>query len=302
MEIRFGKLLAGAAMTVLCAGLAVVPGSGVAYGADTRHCQISNQSDWVGYYEAKDGSSLIIESVSGTNVYVDHVSAGEESGSGGRDVLAFTDEARTEARSVSLGSRAEGGIRYILNRESLTVEGPDESGAHTVTRYVRRNGKYAWLTLPDGVSYWMQGNGSVLKDGVTPDGWYVGSDGCWDPYMGMGPFRSGTYESHGGTEIYVFQMKEDLSLEEWRLSGPTDKRVVGTVSYYSQDASGGQAADRTDMRLINTMEGYVIVDTEGRVAAKLYPVGASGQLMVKKTGADDYESMTRQEKKEGNQL
>lgn len=302
MEIRFGKLLAGAAMTALCAGLAVVPGSGVAYGADTRHCQISNQSDWVGYYEAKDGSSLIIESVSGTNVYVDHVSAGEESSSGGRDVLAFTDEARTEARSVSLGSRAEGGIRYILNRESLTVEGPDESGAHTVTRYVRRNGKYAWLTLPDGVSYWMQGNGSVLKDGVTPDGWYVGSDGCWDPYMGMGPFRSGTYESHGGTEIYVFQMKEDLSLEEWRLSGPTDKRVVGTVSYYSQDASGGQAADRTDMRLINTMEGYVIVDTEGRVAAKLYPVGASGQLMVKKTGADDYESMTRQEKKEGNQL
>ena len=45
MEIRFGKLLAGAAMTALCAGLAVVPGSGVAYGADTRHCQISNQSE-----------------------------------------------------------------------------------------------------------------------------------------------------------------------------------------------------------------------------------------------------------------
>lgn len=294
MEVRFKKIVAGLVASAVCAGISVGSGPVTAYAFSGRQCQISSQADWVGCYKAKDGSSLIIESVSETHVYLDYVASSEEGGGADRDVLAFTNDARTEALSTTSGSRA-GGTRYTLNRESVTVERPDQNGIRNVVRYERQDGKYTWLTLQDGARYWMQGNGLVLKDGVTPDGWYVGSDGCWDPYMGMGPFPSGTYDNSSGSDTYIFRLREDLSLEEWRLSDESDKRVVGMVDYYHTGDSGLEEGHRYDMRLINTMDGYVVVDTEGRIAAYLYPVGTSGQVMVRRPDEKGYESLVRRD-------
>ena len=290
MKIRFKRILACLMASAVCLGTVTVSGPVTAYASSDRQCQISGQSDWVGCYKAKDGSSLIIESVSESNVYLDYVASSEEGGGVDRDVLAFADEARTEAWSTT-SSRKNGGIRYTLNRESVTVERSDENGVRNAVRYDRENGKYTWLTLQDGARYWMQGNGLVLKDGVTPDGWYVGSDGCWDPYMGMGPFQSGTYDNSSGSDTYCFRLREDLSREQWRLTDESDKRVVGMVDYYHTSDSGLEEGHRYDMRLINTMDGYVVVDTEGRIAAYLYPVGSSGQIMVRKPDAEGYESL-----------
>ena len=85
-------------------------------------------------------------------------------------------------------------------------------------------------------------------------------------------------------------MDESLTMEDWRLKNERDKRVVGLVDYYYQDGSGAEAS-RTEMRLINTMEGYVVVDTAGQIAAYLYPVGDSGQLMLQQAGEDGFKSL-----------
>lgn len=287
METKFRRITAYLAAVTASAGLAVLSTPATVYASKGIQCQIANVSDWVGYYEAKDGSCLIIESVSETSLYVDYTDSIEAGGEEGQTVLTFTDEARTQAESTQSGESA----RYTLNRESVTVERPDQNGVHSVTRYARKTGKYAWLRLQDGVCYWMQGNGAVLKDGVTPDGWYVGSDGCWDPYMGMGPFQSGTYTNQDGTEVYGFYLNEDMSMEEWRLEDASDKRLVGRVEY-SHISASGEEESRSDMRLINTMEGYVVVDTEGRMVADLYPVGDTGQIMFRRSGEQGYESLT----------
>ena len=288
MEIKFRRITAYLAAVTACAGLAVLSTPATVYASKGIQCQIANMSDWVGYYEAKDGSCLIIESVSETSVYLGYIDSAEAGGEEGQDVLTFNEQARTQAESTQFGESA----RYTLNRESVTVERPDQNGVHSITRYARKNGKYTWLKLQDDVYYWMQDDGAVLKDGVTPDGWYVGSDGCWDPYMGMGPFQSGTYTSHDGTKVYGFHLKEDMSMEEWRLKDASDKRMVGTVEYSHISPSGEEDESRSDMRLINMMEGYVVVDTAGRIVADLYPVGDTGQIMLRRSGEQGYESLT----------
>lgn len=203
------------------------------------------------------------------------------------DVLCFTNQEKTEAQPAGLASAK---ATYTLNKESILVNRQDENGVWNAVKYVRKKGQYTWLEPQSGIRYWMQANGSVLKNSVTPDGWYVGSDGCWDPHMGMGPFDSGTYQDESGSECYVIAMNENLTLTDWRLENKRDKKVVGLVDHYYKDASGGENS-RMDMRLINTMDGYVIVDTDGKIAAYLYPVGTSGQLMIQQEGAEGYESL-----------
>lgn len=263
----------GLASALLVCSL-LVPGT--AYAKATREGRVCGQSDWVGHYEAQDGSSLTVRAASDDQVFL-------EDGK----VLCFSNQEKTEARSAGEGAE---NATYTLNKESILVHCQDENGVWNSVIYARKKGQYTWLEPQSGVCYWMQANGCVLKNSVTPDGWYVGNDGCWDPHMGMGPFASGTYEDEDGGERYVITMKEDLTLAQWRLEDGQDKKVVGLVDYFHLDGSGGETS-RTDMRLINTMSGYVIVDPAGQVAAYLYPVGTSGQLMVQQEGKEGYESL-----------
>lgn len=262
-----------AAFAVLFALAVHVP---AAYARDIQEGQVCVLSEWVGYYEAQDGSSLTVLAVSEDQVFLD-----------GGAVLDFTNQEKTEAKAE--GSAGEA-ASYILNKESIMVYCRDENGVWNSVKYARRKGQYTWLEPQSGTRYWMQANGSVLKNSVTPDGWYVGNDGCWDPYMGMGPFCSGIYQDADGEERYVIRMNEALTIQDWRLEDETDKKVVGLVDYYDRNADGEENS-RLDMRLINTMDGYVVVDTAGQIAAYLYPVGTSGQLMVRKEGASGYESL-----------
>ena len=131
---------------------------------------------------------------------------------------------------------------------------------------------------------------------MTSDGFYVGPDGKWAAQIGMCLITPGCYKS-------MFQNPDAILYENWSfsmytsgdtdrpLTGPEDRIEVGCVDYEAYDQKADFLYTKTDLRLFNTMEGYVIEDAGGEVFAWMYPTTHGNDLMVQMYGTEQYHSI-----------
>ena len=75
------------------------------------------------------------------------------------------------------------------------------------------------------------------------------------------------------------------------LTGPEDRIEVGCVDYEAYDQKADFLYTKTDLRLFNTMDGYVIEDAGGEVFAWMYPTIHGNDLMVQMYGTEQYHSI-----------
>ena len=131
---------------------------------------------------------------------------------------------------------------------------------------------------------------------MTPDGFYVGPDGKWQAQLGMCLITPGRYKS-------MFQNPDEILYENWSfsmytsgdtdrpLTGPEDRIEMGCVDYEAYDQKADFLYTKTDLRLYNTMDGYVIEDAGGEVFAWMYPTIHGNDLMVQMYGTEQYHSI-----------
>ena len=75
------------------------------------------------------------------------------------------------------------------------------------------------------------------------------------------------------------------------LTGPEDRIEVRCVDYEAYDQKADFLYTKTDLRLFNTMDGYVIEDAGGEVFAWMYPTIHGNDLMVQMYGTEQYHSI-----------
>ena len=162
--------------------------------------------------------------------------------------------------------------------------------------YQKKTDASCWVRQEDGSYIYLDENGNILKNHMTPDGFYVGPDGKWQAQLGMCLITPGRYKS-------MFQNPDEILYENWSfsmytsgdtdrpLTGPEDRIEVGCVDYEAYDQKADFLYTKTDLRLFNTMDGYVIEDAGGEVFAWMYPTIHGNDLMVQMYGTEQYHSI-----------
>ena len=120
----------------------------------------------------------------------------------------------TESGAMKTGWLKENGLWYYLDTET----GQMATGIHKVndeTYYFDANGamQTGWKQL-DGKWYYFQTDGSLLRNGTTPDGYKVNRDGVWSTTIEEETTQERTVESRQGltfetTEVVTEQSKSE---------------------------------------------------------------------------------------------
>lgn len=149
---------------------------------------------------------------------------------------------------------------YVNTKGEKTSYIPGWAQVENEWRYVQKNGYYAastWIQDTDGKWYYFNMACEMVKDRVTPDGFYVGPDGVWD--------------GNASTAVAEEQpnMGPDASLDNasggWEVSGETWKYKLDDGSYvtndWKQDADGKWYYFDESSRMVTeqtTPDGYYV--------------------------------------------
>lgn len=251
--------------------------------------RVPNQSSWKGTYYRSDGQRLTILDTEQDYVFY---SFSDQWGEASMDMLGFTNEEKTQAKTMEGYGDP---VYFTLNGNKISADNSQAQWKLFEGDYYRADGASCWQRQDDGSYVYLDENGQVAKNTVTPDGWYVGADGKWESWKGMAGIRPGLYQS-------IYRNPGDILSDEWSfdmftswegdgLKDSSDRIWAGTVDYSAYDRNNNLFYTKKDMNVYNTMEGYVIEDLAGQTFAWLYPSGYYNHLMIQMYGSETYHAV-----------
>lgn len=257
--------------------------------AENGWTRVSPRSAWDGTYYRSDGQRVTVTDTDQDYVYISFTMDGESA----VDALKFTDETRTRAETLEVH---EIPAIWTLSEDMLYVDASASCNQFFHGVYRKKADASCWVRQKDGSYIYLDENGQILKNHMTPDGFYVGPNGKWAAQIGMCMITPGRYKS-------MFQNPDAILYENWSfsmytsgdtdrpLTGPEDRIEVGCADYEAYDQKADFLYTKTDLRLFNTMEGYVIEDAGGEVFAWMYPTIHGNDLMVQMYGTEQYHTI-----------
>lgn len=250
----------------------------------------ANLSAWkCGTYVGDDKQLIYVKAQDDRFVIIDYTAVSEDG--------VIQDSAIIQLDTPESGtsiSDHDFGVKYSINDGVITVDQSVWGGGFREGEYKKQWEQWQ-MDEETGNFLYYDIAGELGTDTVSYDGWVTNSKGEWDPYMGMYPVIPGTYQTIWDTqaeiaqETWFFNIYTNISEEEYRLKDDADRREVGTVSYFATGQSGDDIIENENLRLVNTVDGYEIVDVEAHnIFGYLYPAANSGILMFQPYTGNKY--------------
>lgn len=282
------KLLICAAALLLAAAMPM--GEEAVVFAEQGFSRVPNHSAWDGTYYREDGQRVTVYDTDQDYVFLSRADGyGQEI----VDILEFTNAEKTQAVSAA---SMDTSVVYTLSEDTLSINSNTSDSAYLLGSYQRRKNASSWRKAPDGTDNYLDEEGKILCSRMTPDGWYVDSEGKWAWQVGMMLITPGRYESmpaysaREGFETWSFSMYS--SEEASRPFNSLDDRVeVGCVDYTAYDRNMNPYYTKESLSVYNSPRGYVIEDVSGQEFAWLYPSIHGNDLMIQMYGTETYHTV-----------
>lgn len=282
------KLLICAAALLLAAAMPM--GEEAVVFAEQGFSRVPNHSAWDGTYYREDGQRVTVYDTDQDYVFLSRADGyGQEI----VDILEFTNAEKTQAVSAA---SMDTSVVYTLSEDTLSINSNTSDSAYLLGSYQRRKNASRWRKAPDGTDNYLDEEGKILCSRMTPDGWYVDSEGKWAWQVGMMLITPGRYESmpaysaREGFETWSFSMYS--SEEASRPFNSLDDRVeVGCVDYTVYDRNMNPYYTKESLSVYNSPRGYVIEDVSGQEFAWLYPSIHGNDLMIQMYGTETYHTV-----------
>ena len=268
---------------------AELPDEGTAESDGLGFCRVPNRSDWDGTYYREDGEYITVYDTDEDYLYLSYPESFDERMV---DILQFTDAGKTQAVSATQDITAV----YALSGDVLSIDFGTADAPYMQGIYYRKKDASCWRTEADGTERYLDETGKILRNHMTPDGWYADGDGrkLWE--MGMLQITPGLYESmpayseREGYETWSFSMYSGA--ENSGFFNSLDQRLeVGTVDYTVYDQEMNPYYTKEAMYVYNSPDGYVIEDVSGQEFAWFYPSIHWNDLMIQMYGTEAYHTV-----------
>ena len=251
--------------------------------------RVENQSVWNGTYYREDGEYITVYDTDEDYLFLSYPESNYEHMT---DILQFTDAEKTQAVSATQDTT---GV-YTLSGDVLSVDFGTAYIPFMQGDYYRKKDASCWITETDGTERYLDETGNILRNHVTPDGWYTDENGRKLWQAGMLLVTPGLYESmpayseREGYETWSFNMysgAEDSGL----FNSPDERLEVGTVDYTVYDQEMNPCYTKEEMHVYNSPGGYVIEDVSGQEFAWFYPSIHWNDLMIQMYGTEAYHTV-----------
>ena len=150
--------------------------------------RVANQSDWNGTYYREDGEYITVYDTDEDYLFLSYPESSYEHMI---DILQFTDAGKTQAVSAAQEITAV----YTLSGDVLSVDSGTENIPFMQGDYYRKKDASCWKTEIDGTDRYLDETGNILRNHMTPDGWYTDENGRKLWQIGMLLVTPGLYES-----------------------------------------------------------------------------------------------------------
>jgi len=208
------------------------------------------------------------------------------------DILQFTDAGKTQAVSATQDITAV----YTLSGDVLSVDFGTAYIPFMQGDYYRKKDASCWKTEIDGTDRYLDETGNILRNHMTPDGWYTDENGRKLWQIGMLLITPGLYESmpayseREGYETWSFNMYSGAG-DSGFFNSPDERLEVGTVDYTVYDQEMNPYYTKEAMYVYNSPDGYVIEDVSGQEFAWFYPSIHWNDLMIQMYGTETYHTV-----------
>ncbi|MGN8800917.1 hypothetical protein ACTNCH_09155 [Candidatus Merdisoma sp. HCP28S3_D10] len=268
---------------------AELPDAGTAESDGLGFCRVPNRSAWDGTYYREDGAYITVYDTDEDYLFLSYPESFDERMV---DILQFTDAGKTQAVSATQDITAV----YALSGDVLSIDFGTAYVPYMQGIYYRKKDASCWRTEADGTERYLDETGKILRNHMTPDGWYADGDGrkLWE--IGMLQITPGLYES-----MPAYSEREDY--ETWSFSmysgaedsgffnSPDQRLEVGTVDYTVYDQEMNPYYTKEAMYVYNSPDGYVIEDVSGQEFAWFYPSIHWNDLMIQMYGTEAYHTV-----------
>ena len=158
----------------IAAGLAGVMAAAMSITAFAENgwTRVSPRSAWDGTYYRSDGQRVTVTDTDQDYVYISFTMDGEQA----VDALKFTDGTRTKAETLEV---REIPAVWSLYGDMLYVDASASYSKFFNGVYRKKADASCWVRQADGSYIYLDESGKILKNHMTPDGFYVGPDGKW---------------------------------------------------------------------------------------------------------------------------
>ena len=251
--------------------------------------RVANQSDWNGTYYREDGEYITVYDTDEDYLFLSYPESSYEHMI---DILQFTDAGKTQAVSAAKEITAV----YTLSGDVLSVDSGTENIPFMQGDYYRKKDASCWKTEIDGTDRYLDETGNILRNHMTPDGWYTDENGRKLWQIGMLLVTSGLYESmpayseREGYETWSFNMYSGAG-DSGFFNSPDERIEVGTVDYTVYDQEMNLYYTKEAMYIYNSPDGYVIEDVAGQEFAWFYPSIHWNDLMIQMYGTEAYHTV-----------
>ncbi len=251
--------------------------------------RVANQSDWKGTYYREDGEYITVYDTDEDYLFLSYPESSYEHMI---DILQFTDAGKTQAVSAAQEITAV----YTLSGDVLSVDSGTENIPFMQGDYYRKKDASCWKTEIDGTDRYLDETGNILRNHMTPDGWYTDENGRKLWQIGMLLVTPGLYESmpayseREGYETWSFNMYSGAGDSRF-FNSPDERIEVGTVDYTVYDQEMNPYYTKEAMYIYNSPDGYVIEDVSGQEFAWFYPSIHWNDLMIQMYGTEAYHTV-----------
>ena len=150
--------------------------------------RVENQSAWNGTYYREDGEYITVYDTDEDYLFLSYPESNYEHMV---DILQFTDAGKTQAVSTTQDITAV----YTLSGDVLSVDFGTAYIPFMQGEYYRKKDASCWMTEIDGTDRYLDETGNILRNHMTPDGWYTDENGRKMWQIGMPLITPGLYES-----------------------------------------------------------------------------------------------------------
>ena len=251
--------------------------------------RVENQSAWNGTYYREDGEYITVYDTDEDYLFLSYPESNYEHMV---DILQFADAGKTQAVSAIQDITAV----YTLSGDVLSVDFGTAYIPFMQGKYYRKKDASCWMTEIDGTDRYLDETGNILRNHMTPDGWYTDENGRKMWQIGMPLITPGLYESmpaysaREGYETWSFSMYSGAG-DSGFFNSPDDRLEVGTVDYTVYDHEMNPYYTKEAMYVYNSPRGYVIEDVAGQEFAWFYPSIHWNDLMIQMYGTETYHTV-----------
>ena len=251
--------------------------------------RVANQSAWNGTYYREDGEYITVYDTDEDYLFLSYPESNYEQMI---DILQFTDAGKTQAVSATQDITAV----YTLSGDVLSVDFGTAYIPFMQGDYYRKKDASCWMTEIDGTDRYLDETGNILRNHMTPDGWYTDENGRKLWQIGMMLVTPGLYESmpayseREGYETWSFNMYSGAG-DSGFFNSPDERIEVGTVDYTVYDQEMNPYYTKEAMYVYNSPDGYVIEDVSGQEFAWFYPTIHWNDLMIQMYGTEVYHTV-----------